>query len=258
VDPDALAERLPAYRGVLLGYVRGMVRDQALAEDVVQDTMLRALERGASLREPEALGAWLFRIAHRRAVDAVRGVREQPQEDVGELVEARWREDSYTVDAQAVVERAADREELLDALVHLPAGVRSVLLLHDAQEWTSKEVAAELGLSVPAVKQRVRRGRMMLVSALAVGHERRAALAGVPLRCWDARRQVGAYLDGERAATSVTMLESHLADCPTCPPLVASLVSTRTQLRRLGPWQDRDDVVDAGTADAIRRRTAGA
>jgi hypothetical protein len=52
---------------------------------------------------------------------------------------------------------------------------------------TAKAIAELHGVGLPAVKQRLRRGRMMLVSALARGNERREALEGVPLSCWEAR-----------------------------------------------------------------------
>jgi RNA polymerase sigma-70 factor (ECF subfamily) len=258
VDRDALAEQLPAHRAGLLAQVRSTIRDPVLAEDVVSESMVRALERAESLREPAALRAWLHRIAERCTVDALRDVREEPRDDVGEMVEARWRQDAFTVDAEAVVQRAADREELLDALARLPAPIRSVLLLHDSEGWTSREIAAEFGLGVPAVKQRLRRGRMRLVSALATGYERRAALHGIPLNCWDARQLVSAYLDGELPPPRAAMVERHLATCPTCPPLVASVVAATEHVGRLGPLRDRDDVVDPRTAEAIRRRRARA
>ena len=53
-----------------------------------------------------------------------------------------------------------------------------------------KDIAKAQGVELPAAKQRLRRGRMMLVTALAAGGERRAALRGVPLRCWEARGRV--------------------------------------------------------------------
>ena len=71
---------------------------------------------------------------------------------------------------------------------------------------------------------------MMLVSALATGAERRAALQGVPLGCWEARSRVSDYLDDDLPAGERLLVERHLDSCPTCPPLYASLVGTRTAL----------------------------
>ena len=150
-----------------------------------------------------------------------------------------------------VVERSETRQELEDALIRLPYALRSAVVLHDVEGWTVQQIADALELGLPAAKQRLRRGRMMLVSALADGHERREALQGVPLRCWDARREVSDYMNGELDADERAALERHLASCPTCPPLYASLVGVRASL---GGLRDPDSVVppDIGAAVAAR------
>jgi RNA polymerase sigma-70 factor (ECF subfamily) len=92
---------------------------------------------------------------------------------------------------------------------------------------------------------------MMLVTALARGAERRASLRNVPLRCWDVRRRVSDYLNGELPASERSLLEQHMQSCPTCPPLYASLVGVRD---RLGGLRDPDTVVPPGLVDRIRAR----
>ena len=165
-------------------------------------------------------------------------------------MEKRWQDDDYTVDAAVVVTRTETAEEVRDALVRIPVAYRSVVVLHDAEGWTAREIADVMDLSLPAAKQRLRRGRMMLVSAMAQGHERRIATANVPLRCWDARQHVSAYLDGELAQPTATAVEQHLATCPTCPPLYASLVSVRDAMA--GGLQDPDTVIPDALAQRIR------
>jgi RNA polymerase sigma-70 factor (ECF subfamily) len=113
------------------------------------------------------------------------------------------------------------------------------------------EIADVQGLELSAAKQRLRRGRMMLVTALAGGAERRARLRGVPLRCRDARRRVSDYLDGDLPAEERTLLERHLETSPTCPPLYASLVGVQ---ERLGDLRDPDTVVPPGLAKRIHAR----
>ena len=94
------------------------------------------------------------------------------------------------------------------------------------------EVADVQDVGLPAAKARLRRGRMMLVDSLAQGRERRDALRGVPLRCWDARSKVSDYLDDELPAPDRVLVERHLETCPTCPPLYAALVGTRAAWAR--------------------------
>ena len=93
-----------------------------------------------------------------------------------------------------------------------------------------REIAEVQGISLPAAKQRLRRGRMMPVAALAEGHERRLMLKGVPMRCWDARKHVSDYLDGALEEDTALLVESHLEACPTCPPLYAALVDAHSGL----------------------------
>jgi RNA polymerase sigma-70 factor, ECF subfamily len=80
-------------------------------------------------------------------------------------VEEKWRDDTYTVDAATVVGRAESREELEDALAHLPAISRTAAALHDAEAMTVAEVAGVQGVGLPAPKARLRRRRMMTPNA---------------------------------------------------------------------------------------------
>jgi Inner membrane protein YgaP-like, transmembrane domain/Putative zinc-finger len=105
-----------------------------------------------------------------------------------------------------------------------------------------------LGISTrPAAKQRIRRGRMVLVTQLADAAAAQIR-TGVPMRCWEARSQVSDYLDGELGAEGARLLESHLAGCRTCPPLYASLVATRTAI---SAEPDPDSVVPPELAARI-------
>ena len=171
-------------------------------------------------------------------------------------VENRWHDDDYTVDPEQVLARAELRDELEDALVRLPAGYRTVVVLHDAVGWPVPTIADALRIGLPAAKQRLRRGRMMLVSALAEGNPKRAASLAQPVHCWKARRHVSSYLDGELTPETRAAVEAHLAVCPTCPPLYASLVGVRAQL---GGLRDPDSVVPDEIAErvAARIRTVG-
>jgi len=243
----------------LLRYARVLTRDPHAAEDLVQDTVLRALERAEDFRGESSPQTWLHRILHHRFVDLVRAGRCDPVDDdtLADRVERDWKDDAYTVDAETVLLRAERADDLRDAIIHLPAAYRSAVVLHDVQELTAAEVAHVQDVSVAAAKQRISRGRAMLVTQLARGTERRAALHGVPLRCWDARARIGDYLADELTRPERQVLETHLGSCPTCPALYAGLVGVRTGL---GALRDPDTVVPPGLAERLRtsRTAAGA
>lgn len=248
LDEGAFAALARDEGPLLVRAARRFTRSQEEAEDVVQEAFLRAWRGRDRYRGDAPPAAWLRRIVHNVAVERA---RRAPREVVVEEIEERWRDDAYTVDASVVAERAATRAELEDALVHLPAIYRAAVLLHDVEGWTVGEIADAQGVGPDTAKMRLRRGRMALVSSLAEGAERRAALDGVPLSCWEARRHVSDYLDGQVDGALARALEAHLGGCPTCPPLYTSLVGAKASL---GHLRDRDDVVPDGVAGRIQER----
>ena len=251
MDAGALAAQLPDAMPGLLRYARTLTRDQGSAEDLVQETVQRALERASGFRGDASVTTWLHRILHNLAIDQGRRRREEPSEDLADAVEARWRDDSYTVDPEAVILRAEQRSDLLEALAHLPFMYRSAVVLHDASGLTVPEVAEIQQVTLPAAKQRLRRGRMMLVSQLAAGRERRERMRGIPLRCWQARQHISDYIDGALSPVTSRRVEQHLEGCPTCPPLYAALVGVTQALRDSS--RDPDTVVPPEVADRLTR-----
>ncbi|MEZ5225390.1 MAG: sigma-70 family RNA polymerase sigma factor [Acidimicrobiales bacterium] len=245
------AEELAEHLDTLYRYALGVTRDPELAADTVQDTLVRALERQDQYRGDAPLGHWLIRIAHHLIID--RGRRSQRERVVDEVdaehAEARWQLDDYTIDAALVAERAATRADLLDALVRLPYILRSAVVLHDVEGYRVADIAAIHEISLPAAKQRLRRGRMAMVTALASGPQRREATKGVPMRCWDARRHVSDYLDHDLEPATAAAIEAHLATCPTCPPLYAGLVGVHDEL---GQLRDPDSVIDPTLEHRLR------
>jgi RNA polymerase sigma-70 factor (ECF subfamily) len=245
-DGDAFAARLAAELPWLVRLATRLVTDSDQAEDCAQETIVGAWRRRDQLRDSSALPAWLRRSLVNRIIDRSR--RHHDELDV-DAVEADWRDDSYSVQPERVLERAELRDELQDALARLPVIYRVPVILHDAIGWTANEIADAMEIGLPAAKQRLRRGRMMLVSALASDDARRRASLAQPIRCWQARRHVSAYLDGELDDRTKGLVEGHLANCPTCPPLYASLVGVKATM---GELRDPDSVVEDEIAGRIR------
>ena len=223
-----------------------LVRDADVAEDCAQETIVSAWRHLDELRDQGAMRGWLRRSLVNRVIDRSR--RTHDELDI-EGVEADWHDDAWTVQPERVIERSEVRDELEDALARLPVSYRVPVVLHDAAAWTVPEIAEAMGIGLAAAKQRLRRGRMMLVSALAQDDARRLASLAQPLRCWRARRHVSGYLDGDLDAATRGSVEDHLATCPTCPPLYAALVGVRAAM---GGLRDPDTVVEAAIAERIR------
>ncbi len=244
-DNEAFARELVGALPYLVHLATRLVRDPDQAEDCAQETIVGAWRRQDQLRDRAALLGWLRRSLVNRIIDRSRTHHHELDID---SIEADWRDDRYSVAPDRVLERAELRDELEDALARLPVIYRVPVVLHDVLGWTSVEIGAAMAAGLPATKQRLRRGRMMLVSALAEGDERRQASLAQPLRCWRIRRHVSSYLDDELDSTTRTMVEAHLETCPTCPPLYASLVGVRTTL---GGLRDPDTVVEEAIAQRI-------
>jgi RNA polymerase sigma-70 factor (ECF subfamily) len=246
IEADAFADALVGELPRLVRLATRLVRDPDQAEDCAQETIVGAWRRRDQLRDREALAGWLRRSLVNRIIDRSRAHHDELDIDA---VERDWHDDHYSVAPERVLERAELRDDLEDALARLPVLYRVTVLLHDVLGWTGPEIASAMSAGLPATKQRLRRGRMMLVSALAEDDERRQASLAQPLRCWRARRHVSAYLDGELDEPTRHAVEAHLASCPTCPPLYASLVGVRATL---GGLRDPDTVVEASMAERIR------
>ncbi|MHB8890525.1 MAG: sigma-70 family RNA polymerase sigma factor [Candidatus Limnocylindrales bacterium] len=250
-EGDAFAQALVGELPWLVRLATRLVRDPDQAEDCAQETIVGAWRRRDQLRDRAAMGGWLRRSLVNRVIDRARAHHDELDIDA---VEAAWHDDHYSVAPERVLERAELRDELEDALARLPVIYRLPVILHDAVGWTAAEIATAMIAGLPATKQRLRRGRMMLVSALAEDDERRLASLAQPLRCWRARRHVSAYLDGELDGPTRAAVETHLETCPTCPPLYASLVGVRATL---GGLRDPDTVVEDAIAARIRIDLAG-
>jgi len=233
MTPTEVADDLAQHSAPLYRFALSITRDPVLSADLVQDTFVRAMERSSQYRGDAPLGAWLRRILHNIAIDRV---RHDAHELVVEEVEDSWMDNDYTVDPEAIAIRTQMREELLDALGRIPFIYRTAVTLHDVEDWTVREIAEVQDIELPAAKQRLRRGRMALVTALAEGHERRRRLEGVPMQCWDARKHISDYLDGTLDPGTSALVEAHIEVCPTCPPLYAALVDASDRLSDL-----RDD-----------------
>ena len=139
---------------------------------------------------------------------------------------------------------------LAEALFRLPFGYRSVVLLHDMEGLTIAEIATELEIGEAAAKARLRRGRMMLVTALAQAEEDSMVRFG-GLGCYEARGLVSAYIDHELDLGRSAMLEEHLQGCPTCPGLYASVVRVQGAL---SSKRDPDSTIPKDLAAKIRSR----
>jgi RNA polymerase sigma-70 factor, ECF subfamily len=172
LDPGqaVLDHRARVYR-----YLLSMARDPDTAEDLTQETFLRALRGLGALRDRAALVAWLDRVATNVFLDWVRveGRRRLAytgeHDDEGASLIAEIPDHGMRVDRR--VEQAQMSQCVRGFVDKLPDDYRAVILLHDAHGLSSHEIAELLGVSVATAKIRIHRGRARLRAALQEGCE---------------------------------------------------------------------------------------
>jgi RNA polymerase sigma-70 factor, ECF subfamily len=200
-DQMAFETLVGAYRRELLVHCYRMLGSLHDAEDLVQETLLRAWEKRATLTSPGSYRAWLYRIATNLCLNALTRVPRRslppdthPPSDPTRLSLPRLREpiwlepfpDDLLADQHSDPEdRALQREHItlafLVALQHLTPAQRAILLLREVLEWPAVEVAEWLDLSVPAVNSSLQRARRTL-HQLHEGSEASIALPSLQLQ----------------------------------------------------------------------------
>jgi RNA polymerase sigma-70 factor (ECF subfamily) len=145
---QALFER---HQAEIYGYLRRLVHDDAWAEDLAQETFLRAFEARASLLEVANHRAWLYRVATNLALNALKRRRR--------FAWLPWRAAERRAARQSVAEAVAGRSAVEAALAALPPELRAPLLLYAHDGLSVAEVAETLSLSEGAVKMRLVRAR---------------------------------------------------------------------------------------------------
>jgi len=181
-DQMAFETLMGAYRRELLAYCYRMLGSLHDAEDLVQETLLRAWEKRATLTSPGSYRAWLYRIATNLCLNTLtRAPRRSLPPDTHppgdptrpsppRLREPIWLEpfpDDLFAEQQIEPEyHALQRERItlafLVALQHLTPAQRAILLLREVLEWPAVDVAEWLHLSVPAVNSALQRARRAL------------------------------------------------------------------------------------------------
>jgi RNA polymerase sigma-70 factor (ECF subfamily) len=135
------------------GFIRRRVRDDATADDLAQETLLKVYRSRAALRDGQRIEAWLYRIARTTLIDHYR--RRRPGEELPANLAAEAEEPADEI--TTVMTRALRR-----FLAELPERYRDPVRLAEFEGLPLAKIALRMGLSLTAVKSRVRRGRAML------------------------------------------------------------------------------------------------
>ena len=171
-DRSDFAQQAMQYAPQLYSAALRMTRNPADAEDLVQDTFIRAYRGFGSFTEGTNLRAWLFRILTNTYINTYRAKQRRPQEtelaDTDDLYLYR-RISSVDVASRSAEDTLFDLftdDEVKRALEELPENFRLPVLLADVEEFSYKEIAEMLEIPIGTVMSRLHRGRKAMQRAL--------------------------------------------------------------------------------------------
>jgi len=160
------------YHGAIYRYILRFVQQAEEAEDLTQETFLRAHQHFSSLRRPTAIKAWLYRIATHVCYDrfrqaAFKSQKSEIDSELDLLVEQLPDLDSPGL--EQVIDQAEMRDCVQKYLERLSDDHRLIIFLHDLHGMTHPEIARQLKCSLETVKIRHFRARQKLKTTLAAG-----------------------------------------------------------------------------------------
>jgi RNA polymerase sigma-70 factor (ECF subfamily) len=248
-DQAAFGARMEPYRRALHVHCYRMLGSLQDADDMVQETFLRAWRRRDAVEGLDSLKSWLYTIATnvcldalrqrpRRLVPAVRGPASTLAEPIpGAIAEPIWLgpyPDArlLAADEQTPEEQVAAREHVamafMVALHQLPPRQRAVLLLRDVLDWPASEVAALLDTTVSAVKATLHRARATLADRRPASDADHGAMFGST-----AHAQLAAYVRAWEAADIPALVRLLKEDATYSMPPIPAWYRGRETIRAL-------------------------
>lgn len=227
-------EEMLGQRGRLRALARDLVRNEADADDVVQEAYLAALERGEEARNPET---WLRRVLRNAALDRMRRDRNRPR-----VEGARARVDS--TEPELADERTRLYRLMFEELEALPNPSRRALVMSYLEAMSAKQIARRLELTPAAVRQRVARATKELRARIEA--RERGGMRAFSL----------AFLAGSAdaaARTGATSTLSSFATLKATGTLVAGLAVVTLTILATSTWDAADE---ATSLDSFGDETA--
>ena len=163
-DENAFTALVKKYEKQIHTFVWRRVRDYHIAEEITQDTFLRAYEKLGTLRDPNRFSSWLYMIATRRFLTWL-GEKRVPMQSLEAMSEAEVEALFYAQYMAEQTEKLATEKqrEIVEYLLQkLPARERTAVVLHYLSEMTCEEIGDFLEVSPNTVKSQLHRARKRL------------------------------------------------------------------------------------------------
>ncbi len=163
IDQPQVLPLIDRYHDRLKRFVLVTVRDTWAAEDIVQETFLRAHRKRHTLRSADKLAPWLYQIAYRLCLDYFRARARRPEDDTADPVAFKT---PQAPSPEHMLERHQMSACVQRQILKLTHAYRSVIWLFDVLDFSLKETATILDISEANVKVRLHRARRKLKAIL--------------------------------------------------------------------------------------------
>ena len=160
-DRAAMESLYRAHAGRVYTVVRRLAGDDALADDLAQEAWIRAFEKLHLFRGDASFGTWMYRLATNTALNHLRsaGRHRELEEEASEEVRSTR--------PPSVDDAVINQKVLSDALDQLPPGYRQVLVLHDVEGLTHKEIGERLDVATGTSKSQLHKARARMRELIA-------------------------------------------------------------------------------------------
>ena len=146
-------------------FILTLVKDEWVADDLIQETFLKIQNNLKNLKDPSKLSSWIFRIAYNLCQDHFRQLKRSRKEESIDQEEMEHFKEALIQkgpDIQKELEQRQMGECVQDQVNLLPESLKTVLALYDMMEFSHQEIAEILGITVKNVKVRLHRARKRL------------------------------------------------------------------------------------------------
>ncbi len=163
-------EEIIPHMDALYNFALRLTTDPNDAEDLVQDTIVKAYRFFSSYEKGTNAKAWMFRILKNSFINNYRKTSKKPSQvdydEVSSYYESIRAERTETSDLESLMFREMMDDDLSNALTRLPEDFRTVVLLCDVEGYTYEEIANMLDVPIGTIRSRLHRGRNLLKTEL--------------------------------------------------------------------------------------------
>jgi len=163
-DPEAFRALVERYTGRVFAVARGLVYNQADAEDITQEVFFKVHAKLQTFREEAAFSTWLYRVTVNAASDYIKKRRREKASSVEDMTRLPLEDPS--ADPPSKVAKQALRSAVREAISELPRKFRTVLVLRELEGLSYLEISRILGISKGTVESRIFRARGRLKKQL--------------------------------------------------------------------------------------------